>query len=70
MQKGIIRWLARDRGFGVIRVNGVQDVYFHRSDVQDMPFDLLKEGQSVGFRVSLGPKGLVATKIRVAERDE
>jgi len=69
MQKGVIRWLVKDRGFDVIRINGIQDVYFHRSDFQGVPFDLLKEGQSVGFRVSLGPRGLRATKIRVAERN-
>jgi len=65
MQKGAIRRLAKYRGFGFIKVNGFQDVFFHRSDVQDAAFDLLREGQSVEFEVSLGPKGLRATGVKV-----
>jgi len=65
MQKGVIRRLAKYRGFGFIRVNGVQDVSFHQSEVQDAAFDLLREGQSVEFKVSIGPKGLRATGVKV-----
>jgi len=65
MQKGAIRRLAKYRGFGFIKVNGFQNVFFHRSDVQDAAFDLLREGQSVEFEVSLGPKGLRATGVKV-----
>jgi len=50
-KKGIIRQLAKYRGFGFIKVNGFQDLFFHRDDAQDAAFDLLGEGQSVEFDV-------------------
>lgn len=65
MQRGVIKRLVKYRGFGFIRVNGVQDVSFHRSEVRDAAFDLLREGQSVEFKVSLGPKGLRATGVKL-----
>jgi CspA family cold shock protein len=70
MQKGVIRRLTKGRGFGFIEVNKEQNLFFHRDDVEGVPFDLLREGQSVGFEVGLGPKGLRATKVKVIEPDE
>ena len=70
MQKGVIRRLAKHRGFGFIEVNGDQDLFFHRDEVQGVAFDLLREGQNVEFEVGLGPKGLRATKVKVVEPDE
>ena len=69
MQKGVIRRLAKFRGFGFIEVNREQDLFFHRDDVEGVTFDLLREGQSVEFEVGLGPKGLRATKVKVVEPD-
>ena len=69
MQKGVIRRLAKYRGFGFIEVNREQDLFFHRDDVEGVTFDLLREGQSVEFKVSMGSKGLRATKVKVIEPD-
>jgi CspA family cold shock protein len=69
MQKGVIGRLAKYRGFGFIKVNGVQNLFFHRGDVRDAAFDLLREGQSVEFEVSIGPRGLRATGVKVIRRD-
>ena len=68
VQKGVIKRLAKPRGFGFIRVNGVQDVFFHRTEVQDVAFDLLRESQNVEFEVGLGSKGFRATKVKVIGR--
>jgi CspA family cold shock protein len=70
VQKGVIRRLAKHRGFGFIEVNGDQDLFFHRDDVEGVTFDLLREGQSVEFKVSMGPKGLRATEVKVIEQAE
>jgi CspA family cold shock protein len=70
VQKGVIRRLAKYRDFGFIKVNGFEDLFFHRNEVQDIAFDSLREGQSVEFNVSVGPKGLRATSVKVIESDE
>lgn len=64
MSTGIIKRLVRDHSFGFIKAADGIDLFFHRSEVRDVSFDLLKEGQRVNFKVSLGPKGLKATNVK------
>ena len=68
MSTGAIGRLVRDRGFGFIKASRGIALFFHRSEVQDVPFDRLKEGQSVRFRVSLGSKGLKATDVKLVNK--
>lgn len=68
MQSGEIRRIIRDRGFGFIKVGDVQqDFFFHVSELQNVSFDLLKEGQNVEFKIGLSPKGLKAASVRLAK---
>lgn len=46
---GKIVRLVRDRGFGFIRAEGGQEVFFHHTSVQDGVFDAMSEGGSVEF---------------------
>ena len=42
--QGTIKRIIRDRGFGFIRTADGQEVFFHRSSLQGLNFDALKEG--------------------------
>jgi CspA family cold shock protein len=62
--QGTIKRVIRDRGFGFIRSADGQEVFFHRSSLQQMNFDGLKEGEAVEFEMERGEKGPRATSVR------
>jgi CspA family cold shock protein len=64
--QGIIKRVIRDRGFGFIRSTEGQEVFFHRSGLQNLSFDALKEGASVEFEMERGEKGPRAVNVRAA----
>lgn len=64
--QGTIKRIVRDRGFGFIRSSEGQEVFFHRSSLQQLNFDSLKEGENVDFDVERGEKGPRATAVRPA----
>jgi CspA family cold shock protein len=68
MSTGTIGRLVRDHGFGFIRAADGIDLFFHRSEIEDVSFGSLKEGQEVEFKVSLSPKGLKATKVKLLKK--
>ena len=50
MASGTIVRMVRDRGFGFIRTDNGQDIFFHATGVEgDTPYDNLQEGQQVTF---------------------
>jgi len=68
MPNGSIRRLVRDRGFGFIKAADGKELFSHRSEVQDVAFDLLKEGQSVEFEIQEDTKGLKAVKVKLIKK--
>jgi cold shock protein len=54
---GTIKRLVSDKGFGFIAAGDGKEYFFHQSACTQMPFDDLREGQSVTFDVGQGPKG-------------
>jgi CspA family cold shock protein len=57
MTTGTITRIVRDRGFGFIRPEGATDeVFFHRSAVEQPSFDDLNEGQAVEFDTEPDPR--------------
>lgn len=62
--QGIIKRVIRDRGFGFIRSTDGQEIFFHRSTLQQMTFDGIKEGEAVEFEMEKGEKGPRATSVR------
>ena len=68
MAKGTIRRLVADRGFGFIKGEGEEDLFFHRNDLQGVEYGSLREGQDVEFEVGQGRDGRKkATNVRLAE---
>jgi len=62
--EGTIKTLIPEKGFGFITVDGEEkDLFFHRSELQDIAFEELKEGDKVSFEKADSDKGPNATKI-------
>ena len=68
MKKGIIERLVRDRGFGFIRSDAGESVFFHRSALPSAEFDRLEQGDRVEFEDTMGDRGLKATRVRLMSR--
>ena len=68
MAKGTIRRLVMDRGFGFIKGETGEDLFFHRSELQGVEYGSLREGQEVEFEVGRGRDGRSqAVKVRLAQ---
>ena len=66
MTKGTIK-LISDRGFGFIRTAEGKDLFFHRSELQGVDYNSLREGQQVEFEAAQGPDGSCAAKVRLPQ---
>ena len=67
MAAGTVKWFNDAKGFGFItQDDGGDDVFCHHTAIQMEGFKTLKEGQSVTFEVTKGPKGLQAQNVRAA----
>lgn len=67
MAKGTIRRLITDRGFGFIKGEGEEDLFFHRNDLEGVDYNSLTEGQQVEFEVGQGRDGRPqAVKVKLA----
>ncbi len=67
MAKGTIRRLM-DRGYGFIKTDQGEDLFFHRNDIEGVEFNSLQEGQEVEFEKGQGRDGRpAAVKVRLTE---
>lgn len=68
MNYGTVVKLVPDRGFGFIRTDRGQDIYFHAKEVEDNRFDFIQIEQPVMFElVPRNPDAPVAEKPRAAK---
>lgn len=63
METGRIKKLT-NRGFGFISAADGKEVFFHGSEVQNVAFDTLTEGQEVSFDRESDVKGPRARNVR------
>ncbi len=66
MAEGTIKKLT-DKGFGFIDTGKGEDLFFHMSNVADVSFEDLREGQKVTFSLGEGPKGPRAENVKPAD---
>ncbi len=67
MAKGTIKKIM-DRGYGFIKGEGEEDLFFHRNDVEGVEFTSLNEGHEVEFEKGQGQDGRPkAVKVRLAQ---
>ena len=65
MATGTVKWFNEAKGFGFITpTDGGEDLFAHFSAIQGNGYKTLKEGQTVSFDVTTGPKGKQAGNIR------
>jgi CspA family cold shock protein len=64
MAEGTIKRLT-DKGFGFIDTGTGKDMFFHMSNLVDVSYDELQEGQQVSFDEGQGPKGPRAENVKV-----
>ena len=64
MNKGTIKTLVSDKGFGFIsRENETKDLFFHSNDLSGVSFTELNIGDVVSFEVVDGQKGPSAKNV-------
>ena len=64
MAKGTVKWFNDQKGYGFITPeDGSKDLFVHHTAIQGEGFKSLRDGQSVEFEVSQGPKGPQATNV-------
>jgi cold shock CspA family protein len=57
-----------ERGFGFIKTEQEEDLFFHRNDLEGVEFASLSEGQEVEFEKGQGRDGRPqAVKVRLAQ---
>ena len=66
MPAGRIKKIIPDRGFGFVRADDGNEVFFHRTELTTVDFDQLEEGQVVEFDIVDSPKGPRARNLRQA----
>jgi len=64
MAVGKVKWFNEKKGFGFISQENGPDVFVHYSAIQSEGFKTLKEGDSVSFEITDGPKGPQATNVK------
>ena len=65
-ETGTVKWFNDAKGFGFITSASGEDVFVHYSAVQAEGFKTLKEGATVEYDVTRGPKGLQASNVTLA----
>ncbi len=70
MTQGTIRRIM-DRGYGFIKTEQEEGLFFHRNDLEGVEFSSLKEGQEVEFEKGQGRDNRPqAVKVRLVQSED
>ena len=70
MAKGTVKRIIRERGFGFIAAEDGREIFFHRSELQDVDFDAIGEGDPLEFTIVKGKKGPQAIGVKKPSGEE
>jgi CspA family cold shock protein len=62
---GQVKWFSREKGYGFIVASSGDEVFFHRSQVDDESLMALEEGLAVAFDQVSTDRGLEARDVKV-----
>lgn len=65
MPQGTISRLNQARGFGFVTTPEGEDIFFHRTNVQETPFARLQVGDKVNYDVQFTPRGARAGNVQL-----
>jgi CspA family cold shock protein len=65
MPEGTIKTLT-NKGFGFITKDDGRDIFFHSSNLENVSFEDLVQGQRVSYKEGQGPKGPRAEQVKPA----
>ena len=67
MATGTVKWFSNAKGYGFIAPDeGGDDIFAHFSAIDMDGYKSLRQGQQVQYDVTQGPKGLLASSIKIA----
>ena len=66
MTAGRIKKIIPDRGFGFVRADDGNEIFFHRTEVTEIDFDSIEEGDTVTFDIVDSPKGPRARNMQLS----
>ncbi len=64
MMKGTIKMFNKEKGFGFIRAEDGNDVFFHYSSLVMDGFKTVEQGEEVSFELEQSDRGLRAANIQ------
>ena len=64
MMKGTIKMFNKEKGFGFIRAEDGNDVFFHYSSLVMDGFKTVEQGKEVSFELEQSDRGLRAANIQ------
>ena len=69
MQRGIVKWKKKKKGYGFIECEDGEDVFVHFTGIQSEGFRTLEEGESVTFEIVEGNRGPQAANVNKVSAD-